>query len=58
MTPRNLLAVAIGAMAVWFISVGIIGLLAQAVGEFSYLIVGLTLLAVAGFVAPWEQPFK
>ena len=51
MTPKDLLAVAIGAMSVWFISIGAITLLASAIGELAYLFVGALLLAVAGFVA-------
>ena len=51
MSPKDLFAVAIGAIAVWLISIATISMLAGAIGqEFAYLIVGLTLLAVAGFV--------
>jgi hypothetical protein len=59
MIPKDLLAVAIGAMAVWLISIAIVSMLASAVGqEFAYLIVGGTLLAVAGFIwrsGPWPR---
>ena len=51
MPPKDLFAVAIGAIAVWFISIGVITLLASAIGELAYLVFGALLLAVAGFVA-------
>lgn len=59
MLPKDLFAVAIGAMAVWFMSISIVAMLSSAIGqEFSSLIVGLTLLAAAGFIwrsAPWRK---
>jgi hypothetical protein len=57
MSPKDLFAVLMGAMAVWLISIGIISMLASPVGtEFAHLIVGMLLLATAGFVwrsGPW-----
>jgi hypothetical protein len=52
MTPKDLFSVAIGALAVWFICIATVSMLSSATGqEFAYLIVGVLLLAVAGFVA-------
>ena len=59
MSPKDLFAVSMGAIAVWLISIGIISMLATAVGhEFAHLIVGVLLLTTAGFVwrsGPWTK---
>jgi hypothetical protein len=52
MTARDLFAVAIGAMAVWLLSRVALFILERAIGaEIAHLIVGILLLAIAGFVA-------
>ncbi len=56
MSLKDLFAVSIGVMAVWFISVAVISLLAGAIGELAHLAVGISLLAVAGFVAKSGLP--
>jgi hypothetical protein len=59
MSPKDLFAVLLGAIAVWLTSIGIIAMLATPVGtEFAHLIVGVLLLTVAGFVwrsGPWTK---
>ena len=59
MSPKDMFAVLIGAMAVWLISIGIISMLASPIGtEFAHLIVGVLLLTLAGFVwrsGPWTK---
>lgn len=50
MTSRELFAVAIGVLAVSFISMAVVAILANFMGELAYLLVGLCLLAAAGFI--------
>jgi hypothetical protein len=52
MDARELLFVAIAVMALWFISIGVLNLLAAAIGPFAHLAIGAVLHVVALFIAP------